>query len=329
LWFNGVALDNKDKKKLLGAHFDKVAKDIATHAAVHGVCYGFWNYGGLEAFTAKEYLPLVDERTGAHHAGIRFWQLKPQKPFVVQFFEADGWREYLRQPNGSALTLLKEKKPYKMVFRYDTLGEEAEGTNYNGYPIVPMYANAQKRSELTAPIKAKIDLYDAIMTAFGDTVLRTKALYWVFEGMSGSVDDLLRTKETIERLGLIAWNDETTAKAETVELPYRATLEYLGEIEKAIFRDAMVANPQEILGGNLTATAINASYHAEKLKVADMEWQAVFFIRQLLQIMGVQNEFVTFKHESVTNDLEISQRLALYTELPMEERKRLDPLFRS
>jgi hypothetical protein len=327
LWHDGVQLDNADIKKRLGGNFDKTAKDISTNAAVHGVCYGFWNLDRLVMFTAKEFVTLKDERTGIDMAGIRFWRISPNKPWVIQLYEIDGWTEYSRVGSGG-LMLVSEKRAYTQIVRRDALGETvADGESYSAFPIIAMYANTQRASELTLPIKAKIDLYDAIMTTFGDTVLRTKAIYWILEGMSGSIEHLRDTKAAIERLGIIAPNGDANAKAETVSLPYKATIEFLSELEKSIFRDAMVTNPQDIMGGNLTATAINASYHAEKLKVSDMEWQAAYFIDTLLKLIGVANDSITFKHESISSDMEITQRLSMYSELPMEVKVKLDPLF--
>ena len=326
LWYNGVQLDDVEKKRRLGKYFDKTAKDIATNAAVHGVCYGFWNYDGLEMLTAKNYFPLTDEKTGAHMAGISFWQVAEEKPLQIRLFELDGYTKYTRNGNGS-VAVTEPKRAYKLSTKSDALETVVVGDNYPGFPVLPMYANTRHESELSTPIKSKIDLYDAILTTFGDSVLRTRAIYWVLEGMSGNIEHLTELRNTIERLGIIAPNGEATAKAETIELPYSATMKFLEELEKAIFRDAVVTNPQEIMGGNLTATAVNASYHAEKLKVSDMEWNAADFIDRLLALIGVKNDSITFKHETISADAEITQRLALYSELDLETKLTIDPLF--
>jgi len=331
LWFNGVFLDSTENKDKLGKKFDKTAKDIATNAAIHGVCYGFWNLDNLTMFKALNFMPLLDERNGTLHAGVRFWQIDSKKPWVIQLFETDGWTEYSQPAEGGSLSIVSEKQPYKVSIRqYPNRvfnDEIVEGENYPGFPIIPMYSNTEHLGELTRPIKAKIDLFDMILTTFGDDVLRTKPLYWILMGMSGNLKHLQDVKETIEDLGIIAPDGDVNAKVETVDLPFRSTMEFLAELEKAIFRDAMVTNPQEITGGNLTATAINASYHAEKLKVSDMEWQAGAFVELILELIGVDNQLVKFKHETISNDMEITTRLNMYRELPLSVRLMLDPLF--
>ena len=327
LWFNPVVFDDNEIGRKLGTGFDKTAKDLATNAAVHGVAYGFWNLDHLQAFTALEYLPLIDERTGTHMAGIRFWRLSSDKPMYIQLYEIDGWTEWRRKDN--ILTLTEPKRPYKITVRKDALGEQVtDGENYPVFPVLPMYANTQHRSELTPPIKSKIDLYDAIKTTFGDTVLRTRAVYWILEGMSGNEKFLREALDAIEALGIIApRGDDVKAKAATVDLPYKATMEYLDDLEDSIFSDAMVANPKKITGGSVTATAINAYFHAEKMKVSDMEYQNYDFISRLLVVAGLESEKIEFKHETISSDMEITQRLNMYSELDIETKLLKDPLF--
>ena len=327
LWKNPVQLDSVEAKSRLGKNFDKTSKDISTYAAVHGVCHGFWNVDHLEMFTARQYFPLMDERTGADMAGIRFWQIDEEKPWVVQLYELDGWTEWSRKDKG-ALTPVTAKQAYRLSVRSDALGSEiVAGDNYPGFPVLPMYANSQRMSELTPPIKGKIDLFDAILSSFGDTVLRTRIVYWVFENFSGDIASLTETKRLMEDLGIVARNDDSTAKAETIGIPYDATMKFLEELEKAIFRDAMMTNPQEIMGGNLTATAIKASYDAEDKKVSALEWQCTDFMDRLFTLIGIENKIITFKHATVQNDMEITQRLAMYSELDLETKLLKDPMF--
>jgi len=330
LWFNGVQLDTPELKKKLGDNFDKTAKDIATKAAVHGACYGFWNNDFIQLFAATEYFPLADERTGAHMAGIRAYTNEPEDenhPWVIQLFEIDGYTEWSRVGT-KPLKLFMPKRSYKRTVRRDALGEEViGGENYPSYPVLPMYANTEHKSELSPPIKQKIDLYDALYTTFGDMSLRTKVLYWLLEGMSGNEEHLKSIKETIERLGIIAPRGDAKASAENVSLPYKEFMEFLDDIEDTIFSDAMIANPKKITGGAITATAISAYYHAEKLKVSDAEWNGWDFINRLLKLLGLESDKIEFKHETISSDMEITQRVNQYN-LPIEIAMELDPLFK-
>jgi hypothetical protein len=327
LWYNGVQLDTQPMKEKLGQYFDNVAVNICTGAAVHSVGYGFWNYDHLEQFTALEYFPLQDERTKMDMAGIRFWSIGPYKPDIIQLYELDGWSEY-RRVNGGLPYLVLEKQPYRRTYRSDALGTEIiSGENYPGFPVVPLYVNSRHKGEMTTPIRSKIDLYDILNTGFGDQVLRTKLLNWVLEGMSGDVEYLLAQKEVIEKFGIIAPNGDVNAHPELISLPYEAVMNFLAELEKAIFRDAIVTNPQELMGSNLTATAIDNSFRAERLKVSDTEWNQALFVQRILDLIGIKSKTIKFKAESVTSDIEITQRLAMYPDLDMETKLILDPLF--
>ena len=320
-------IEGKDNKKKLGKNFDKIVKDIATNAAVHGVCYGFWNLNIIQMFSALNYLPLPDEETGSHKAGISFWQLAPDKPWRIRLFEIDGYTKFSRD-EGKEVVLTEKKRTYKIKVRKDTLGEQIiEGENYPGFPVLPMYANSKHRTELTTPIKAKIDLYDAILTSFGDDVMRTRLVYWVLKGYSGDIDTLNELRSTIQRLGIIAPTDDTEAKPTMTEIPADGVLTILDRLESEIYRDAGVMNNKEIMGGSLTNVAIQTAQIGEKMKVSDMEWNGADFIDRLLILIGVENESITFKHETVSNDMEITQRLAMYTELDLETKLMIDPLF--
>jgi len=329
IWYNNVQLDNDNIKSRLGDDFNYTAKTIAINAAIHGVCYGFWNFDKLQMFTATEYFPYPDERTGLHHAGVRFWSIDPKdnsKPWTIQLFEVDGWTEWTRLHNGP-LVLVSDKQTYTKNVRIDGLGEHMEsGENYPGFPVIPLYPNFEQVSELTTPIKQKINLYDAIYTAFGDMVLRTKSLYWIFEGFSGDEEMLSNIKSTIERLGIIAPNDDTKTDLKTVDLPYETVTKYLETLKDEIFTDAMVANPDRITGGN-KEIGIKGIFNAEKMKISDMERQAKDFIRRLLRVVGIESKKIEFRHETIVSDMEITQRINMYPELDLETRLRKDPLF--
>lgn len=48
----------------------------------------------LDVFSVTEFAPLYDENNEALMAGVRFWQLVPQKPMRATLYEVDGYTEY-------------------------------------------------------------------------------------------------------------------------------------------------------------------------------------------------------------------------------------------
>ena len=326
LWYYGVQLDNGEKKKKLGKNFDKLAKDISTNAAIHKICYGFWNLDHIEMFTAREYLPLPDERTGAHMAGIRFWRIDEDKPWNVQLFEIDGWTEYKR--TDGLLVTVENKRPYKINIKRDAVSTTVlSGENYPSFPIIPLYANSQRENILTTPIKSKIDLYDAIMSSFGNSVLTTRSIYWILKNFSGKVEDLIAIKDEIGKLGIIAPNDDSDVDAKTIDLPFNAVMEFLDYLEQSVYKDAMIMNEKEISGGSLTNVAINTAQYSETLNVSDFEWQVSDFVDRLLNLISLQNDSIIFKRKTISNDLEITQRtIMLSPYLDEQTILELDPL---
>ena len=85
--------------------------------------------------------------------------------------------------------------------RRDALGETVTGgENYGMLPVIPLYANDEHQSELTPSIRAKIDMYDRIMSDFGDNLDRANDAYWVLNTFGGSVDQALQVVQEINEL---------------------------------------------------------------------------------------------------------------------------------
>lgn len=312
IWAYGVQLDKPETKAKLGRNFDKITEGISKKAALHGVSYGFWNLDHLQRFTALEYFPFKDERTAEDMAGIRFWRIDDDKPMYIQVFEIDGWSEYRRTGKSNALEIVTPKQTYKKNIHRDAISTKiVGGENYGAFPVIPMYANEEQISELTRPIKNKIDLSDFILSGFGDSVMRTKVIYWILQGFGGDLDELLKVKEEIEKTGLVAPQDVTGADAHTVDLPFAAVQYALDKLEEGIYLDFMGMQLSEITGGSLTNVAIQTAQYNLNLKVSDFEWQAFQFVQKVLALQGIQTENIRFKKKSVSNDMEIVQMLMM------------------
>ena len=331
LWYNGVQLDTPEQKLKLGKYFDKIAMSAHINAAIHSVAYGFWNYDHLQAFTVKEYFPLVDEGSSMHMAGIRFWQIAEDKPKIIELYELDGMTKFKQVGNGP-LEIMIPKRAYRLTVRdYSAAGlgiDVIDGENYPGFPVVPIYSNERHISELTPPVKAKIDVYDVLTTSFLDDAIKTKAIYWLLSGMSGNEEYLMSVKNAIQRLGIIAPNDpNVNAEAATVTLSLDKIILTLDWIKKEIHSDMIVMDPNEITARSITNVAIQTNSYAMDTKTSEMDWQASLFTQQILNLAGIDSKTIVFKQKTISNDLEISQRLAMYPDVDLETKLRLDPLF--
>lgn len=317
---NGVTLKDEGTKARLGLGFDKTLEQIGEKALLHGVCWGYWNVDHLEMLPAylndlSGFVALLDERTSEPGVGIQFWQMGGERPLYVRLFEADGVTEYRKDKAGFVETA--PKRAYKQTWVRDAAGAELVGVeNYARLPIVPFYASESKRGELTPAIKSKIDLYDRILSDFGDNLDRANDVYWVLNNFGGTTDEIYTMLEEIRRLKAVAnlsdgTGSSSTAEPHTIEVPYAARKTALELLEKALHQDYMALDMTALTGGSLTNVAIKVAMTNLNLKADRYEWQAFRFVQGILALVGVETEEIRFKRRSIVNDSEVVQDISI------------------
>lgn len=304
---NGVIWNESSTGEKLGADFDTQLQKAGKMALVQGESFGFFNLDHMDVFGLTEFAPLYDEENGALRAGVRFWQVDPKKPLRATFYEEDGYTNYIwnerpelteTDDNGR---ILKEKTPYILKTR----STEADGTeiydgeNYPAFPIVPLWANEEKQSELVG-IQEQIDAYDLIKNGFLND-LDTAQIYWILKGAGGMDDsDLVRFLDRIHTTKMAAIDDDQSAEATTVQIPYDAREKLLDRLERDLYKDYMALNVDEIKGGAVTATQIEAAYEPLNSKADMYEYQVIKFIKGILAVAGIDDE-PTFTRSKLIN----------------------------
>ena len=309
---NGVTLKKEENKAKLGAGFDTRLQDAAHDALVGGVSYGFWNLDHLEVFDVTEFVPLLDEENGALRSGIRFWQVCTSKPLRATLFEPDGFTQYIRR-SGEEMMILEPKRGYVAV----EATSEIDGTellayqNYPGFPIIPMYGNRAKQSELVGQREA-IDCYDLIKSGFANTVDDASVIYWTISNAGGMDEiDMARFKESMRRIGVgLVDDDGAKAEAHTLTIPVEAREALLSRISDDLYRDFQMLDVTKLQGGQKTATEINAAYQPKDNKVDQFEYCVIDFLQALFKIVGIEDE-PSFTRSKVTNQLEQTQMVLL------------------
>lgn len=309
---NGVTLKKEENKAKLGAGFDTRLQDAAHDALVGGVSYGFWNLDHLEVFDVTEFVPLLDEENGALRSGIRFWQVCTSKPLRATLFEPDGFTQYIRR-SGEEMMVLEPKRGYVAV----EATSEIDGTellayqNYPGFPIIPMYGNRAKQSELVGQREA-IDCYDLIKSGFANTVDDASVIYWTISNAGGMDEiDMARFKESMRRIGVgLVDDDGAKAEAHTITIPVEAREALLSRISDDLYRDFQMLDVTKLQGGQKTATEINAAYQSMDNKVDQFEYCVIGFLQALFEIVGIEDE-PSFTRSKVTNQLEQTQMVLL------------------
>lgn len=332
---NGVTLGKPADKERLGLGFDKALEQAGERALLHGVCWLYWNNDHVEVLPActdalSGCVALLDERSGSPAVLVQFWQLDGDRPLYVRLFELDGVTEYQQQDND--LTEIAPKRAYRLTVSRDAAGEQITGAeNYSRLPVVPLYASAEKRSELTPSIKSKIDLYDRILSDFGDNLDKANDVYWVLNNFGGSMDEVAEMVEEIERLRAVVNISDgaggaSTASPMAFEVPYEARRTALDMLEKALYGDFMALDMDALTGGSLTNVAIKAAEKDLNLKCDRYEWQVFSTVQQLLALIGVETEQIRFKRQELVNESELIQNIvAMREDIDHETALKLNP----
>ena len=299
---NGATFTKDDTKAKLGNDFDTQLQDLGKKALVGGVAFGFFNLDHIDTFSLLEFVPLYDEENGALRAGIRFWQVSPDKPMRATLYEEDGYTDYIRANDKSAM--LHEKRPYKLKVRTSEAdGEEIyDGENYPTFPIVPLWGNDKKQSELVGR-QGTLDAFDLLNSNLINNLDEANYIYWVLTNCGG-MDDIDDAK-FIEQLKTthVAHADGdsgATAEAHTIEAPYQASESAIQTIQRRLYEDFMCLDVNSLSAANKTATEIRAAYQPLDSKCDMYEYCVIEFVQKILELAGIDDK-VTFTRSKVAN----------------------------
>lgn len=310
---NGTTFSNNDTGKKLPSDFDQKLTRAARYAKIGGVSFGFWDAGEIHIFSLLEFVPLFDEENGALKAGIRFWQIASNKPLRATLYELDGFTEYF-QPKNKDMSVLQEKRSYKLIERKADVGEAEifDGGNYPTFPIIPLKNDDESLSELIGR-KSTIDALDLAASNMVNNVDEGNLIYWVLSNCGG-MDDLDDAKfiERLKTTHVAHANGDDGAKAEahTIEAPYEGTRATIEMLEEKLYSDFMCLNTKAISAGSQTATAIKARYADLDLDTDCFEEQVISFVGGILSIAGIDDK-PTFTRNRDINALENAQTLTM------------------
>ena len=299
---NGATFTKDDTKDKLGKDFDEQLQDLGKKALVGGVAFGFFNLDHIDAFSLLEFVPLYDEENGALRAGIRFWQVDSDKPMRATLYEEDGYTDYIRANDKSAM--LHEKRPYKLKVRTSEAdGEEIyDGENYPSFPIVPLWGNDKKQSELVGR-QGTLDAFDLLNSNLVNNLDEANYIYWVLTNCGGmdEMDDAkfieqLKTSHVAHADG----DSGATAEAHTIEAPYQASESAIQTIQRRLYEDFMCLDVNSLSAANKTATEIKAAYQPLDSKCDMYEYCVIEFVQKILELAGIDDK-VTFTRSKVVN----------------------------
>ena len=302
---NGATFTKDDTKDKLGKDFDEQLQDLGKKALVGGVAFGFFNLDHIDAFSLLEFVPLYDEENGALRAGIRFWQVDSDKPMRATLYEEDGYTDYIKALDKSAI--LHEKRPYKIKVRVSEVdGEEIyDGENYPSFPIVPLWGNDKKQSELVGR-QGTLDAFDLLNSNLVNNLDEANYIYWVLTNCGGmdEMDDAkfieqLKTSHVAHADG----DSGATAEAHTIEAPYQASESAIQTIQRRLYEDFMCLDVNSLSASSKTATEIRAAYQPLDSKCDMYEYCIISFVQKILELAGI-DDTVTFTRSKIVNKSE-------------------------
>ena len=334
---NGVTIKEDGIKQKLGNGFDTVLAAMGEHALTDGVCWGFWNVDHLEEIRAVSdglsgAVALVSEMDSKPRVLIQFWQLASDKAMYVRVFEPDGITVY-KTGKDNELVIEQPKRAYKNLYLRDAAGEMLVAEdNYPFLPVVALYANPERRSELTEAIKSKIDCFDRVASDFGDNLEMANDIYWALNNFGGNEVQALQTLQKIHDLrAVINHSDGTgngsTAEPHTFEVPYEARKTAMDILRKELYRDAMALDLESLSGSTLSTEAIETAAKELNLKCDRFEWQVFAFVQNILLLQNIVTEGISFKRQSITNATQVIENIYRAAEdLDQETRLKLNPM---
>lgn len=309
---NGVSWEN-DAEKKLGEDFDIQLQRLGKIALVEGVGFGFWNYDHLDVFKLTEFVPLWDEEDGSLKAGIRFWQIDESKPMRAVLYELDGYTSIMwttgREPldkrwgklENNAYTI--PKRDYIVTTHISEVDgvEIIEGENYPTFPIVPLWGNPNRQSELVG-IRNQIDAYDLIKSGFAND-LDNAQIYWILHNTGGMDDvDLAEFVRRIKSVGaaMVDTDDGVAVESHTLEIPSNAREILLDRLSRDLHRDFMALDVDALASSNATATQIRAAYEPLNKKADQFEYCVLEFLQEVMRLAGVEDN-PSFTRSSIIN----------------------------
>ncbi len=314
---NGLILDEPEKKKKLGKNFDFQLQMLAKRAMASGSAFGFWNYDHLEVFGLADtpsqagFCPLYDENTSELKAGIRFWARVIGNNLTQWYtlYEEDGYTEYSKVGEEEFI-ISQPKKAYKTTsVRSEAMGIEKEiGMNYGKLPIVPLYANDTRESELVG-IRESIDAYDLIKSGLANAIDDTAEIYWVIKNAGGMDDaDVAKFLQRLRDMHGASIDDAEGVEAHEVNVPTEARRTMLELLRKDIYEDFQALDVNTLSAAQKTTQEIQAAYQAQDNKCADFEYFIIDFVQKILELAGIDDN-PTFNWNRVINQNEQTQMI--------------------
>lgn len=283
-----------DVKERLGERFDDDIKTVGLYALAHGVSFPFWNLDRLEVFTADEFAPVWDARSGALRAGVRFYRIDAFRPLQAELYEEDGYTVLAAEgADESSLRVVEPKRAYRTTYQEtpaDGLRLAVSEENYSRLPIVPVWGSRDRQSTLIG-LREHIDAYDLILSGFCNSVADCAEVYWVVNNAGGVTDaDLERLRDRMKLTHIVAnanADDGVTIQPYAQEVPTQSSAEALKQLRDSIYEGFGALDVHAVAAG-ATNDHIDAAYQPLDEEADEFESCIREGIQDLLALQGIR-----------------------------------------
>lgn len=294
-----VVDETKDK---LGRKFDTALKKGGYNALKHGVSFGFWNFDHITFYTLLQFVPFWDEETSDLRGGIKFWQISADKPLMAILYEEDGYTRYRMTKEDTRFVEVEKKRGYMLTKTKTRDGgvESADYSNYDSFPIVPLWGSDLHQSTLVG-MKGGIDAYDLVKSGFANDLDDVAQIYWLINGGNGmSEADVAKFRQKLKLNHMAVVDGENSSVTPyTQDIPHTARETFCASIRSQIYEDFGGLDVHTIAAG-ATNDHIDAAYQPMDEEADDFEYQVTEFIHGILDLIGVEDN-PTFKRNRISN----------------------------
>ncbi len=115
--------------------------------------------------------------------------------------------------------------------------------------------------------------------------------------------DLMRFLDRLRMVKAVAPAEGQDVTPVEINIPHEARERLLDRLERQLYKDAMIMNPEDIAGGAATATQIKAAYERQNNKADQYEYCVIDFIDGICSVAGIDNE-ASFTRSLIINTQE-------------------------
>ncbi|MBI1939168.1 MAG: phage portal protein [Ignavibacteriales bacterium] len=297
-------------------------------ASNQGIEWGhvYVNEKGEFEFTiipATQIIPDYDDNYKTKVLSImRYYYVDAQdeKGNLVQRTKIEIWNEkevwfYIENEKGEFILDGKEPENPRPHWRENFVQgdkvENSEGKGWGRVPFFPLMNNDKKISDLKR-IKTLIDLYDVIISNFGNDIEDRREMVIVIKNYSGQDNEEL--VQMLKESGVIKVSGDGGAESLELTIPVDAKNTLLKLIEKNIYRFGRGFNlSDENFAGEITGIALSYKYAGLDLKANAMIKNLKKYILELLGFFAEYNSIdfspqevqITFTKSMIVNETEI------------------------